>query len=157
KQITVAFENDLYEEGKGDRNLYLQSVILQPVLSDPDLIPPLVAITYPGSGTPFYMADAVVATVSDNRTLAWAELEVDDKPTGIRLEPGRNGGALGRIAFPLPLRTVTPGKPSLTVRASDTAKNESVSRAVSIKVLAAPPTALSKYDRAVRLLDRFGF
>jgi uncharacterized protein (DUF1800 family) len=157
KQVSVAFENDLYEEGKGDRNLYLQSVILQPVVSDADQTPPLVAITYPASGAACYMADAVVATASDNRGLSWAELEIDDKPTGIRVEPARGGGLGGRLVFPLALRSVTPGKHSLTVRASDAAKNASVSRAVSIKVLGAPPTALSKYDRAVRLLDRFGF
>jgi uncharacterized protein (DUF1800 family) len=157
KQITVAFENDLYEEGKGDRNLYLQSVILQPAVTDEDKTPPLIAITYPATGASCYMADAVIATASDNRTLAWAELEIDDKPTGIRIESGRGNAGLGRIVFPLPLRSVTPGRHSLTVRAADAAKNESVSRAVSIKVLGAPPAALSKYDRAVRLLDRFGF
>jgi uncharacterized protein (DUF1800 family) len=152
KQLVLAFENS-EDEGLGDRHLFVWSVTLRPVGSEADQTPPAVAIKYPSGGMTCCSADAVVAEAVDDRGLAWGELEIDDKATGIRIDTP-NG--TGRVVFPLLLRGVSPGKHSLTVRAVDDAKNESVSRAVSINVVSSLP-ALGRYERAVRLLDRFGF
>ena len=59
--------------------------------------------------------------------------------------------------FPLLLRGLKPGRHTLAVRAIDAAKNESTSKPVTIDVLAAAPTELGHYDRAIRMLDRFAF
>jgi uncharacterized protein (DUF1800 family) len=154
KQITVAFENDAFEEGKGDRNLYLQSVTLQSARAQPDTIAPAVSIQYPHPGASCYMADAVVATACDDRALAFVELLIDGNATGIRADMSRG---TGRTTLPLLLRSIKPGRHTLAVKAVDAAKNESTSKGVAINVLGAPPPALSVYDRAVRMLDRFGF
>src|SRR5262249_29242444 len=147
-----AFENS-EDEGLGDRHLFISSLSLRPVSAEADQTPPAVAIKYPSGGMTCCMADAVVVQAADDRGLAWAELEVDGKPTGIRVDTTRG---TGRVVFPLLLRGVSPGKHALTVRAADVSKNESVSRAVTINVASSLP-ALGRYERAVRLLDRSGF
>ncbi len=154
KQLVVSFENDKYEKDKGDRNLWLQAVLLaqEPVVAD--RTPPVVDLRYPPDGQRVFAADAVVAQASDNASLASAELIVDGMPTEITVNLNLRPG---RIVFPLLLRNAEPGEHTVAVRVTDVAGNSALSAPRLIVVTDAAPTEWGTYDRAVHLLNRFGF
>ena len=154
KQLVVAFENDKYEKGKGDRNLWLQAVMLAQEPDVPDRVPPVVHVHYPPDGQRVFGADALVAQASDNASLASAELIIDGMPTEITVNLNLRPG---RIVFPLLLRNVEPGEHTVAVRVTDVAGNSTLSAMRSIVVTDAAPPERGTYDRAVHLLNRFGF
>ena len=154
KRLRIAFTNDHYAgDPKKDRNLYLAGVMLQEV-ADKDTAAPSVTLTYPDEGATVHGADALMLLAADDRGVEWAELCIDGKPTGVRFPP-RDGGA--RMVLPVSLRGLTPGEHALSARVSDAAGNVTESAARKVTVLADAPTELGRFERAVRLLDRFGY
>jgi uncharacterized protein (DUF1800 family) len=152
KRLTVGFTNDL-ADAKGDRNLFIQSVQLVPIDDKPDTTPPQVAITYaPKSVTSG--ADVVVARVMDNERVAAADLSIDGQPLHLNQKPLHG---VGPIVFPLLTRDLKPGRHQLQVIAKDEAGNQGASTEVAFTVGAPSGTSLSKYERAVFLLNRFGY
>ncbi|MFG0329784.1 MAG: DUF1800 family protein [Phycisphaerales bacterium] len=154
KRLTVAFTNDKYEQGKGDRNLWIQAIVLQEKAPDADAAPPRVAVLYPPDQHEAYRADAVVVEAADERGLAAVELLIDGAPTGIVERPFRNAG---RMTLPLPARVFEPGEHDLAVRVQDTAGNSTTSEPRSITILDEPPAEPGRYRRAVHLLNRFAY
>lgn len=153
KSLAVEFTNDRYEAGKGDRNLWVQAVILAERHDTPDTTPPVVEVLYPRPGHAVAMQDALVARVADDRGVERVELLLDGRPTGIgpglALRPGL-------VVLPLLLRHVEPGPHTVALRARDAAGNEADSGPVSLEVAGSLP-APGPYARAVTLLDRFAF
>ncbi|MCE9591011.1 MAG: DUF1800 family protein [Planctomycetes bacterium] len=155
KRLIVAFENDLYLEKKGDRNLYVKAVSLRDPAPENDAVPPTARVLYPDkSGQEVYGVDAVVAEASDNDSLDWVDLVIDGKRLG--MQPDRDP-ALGRLVFPLLTRALPEGEHSIKVRARDRAGNQSDSQEITVVVRASPPSTPGRYERAVRLLDRFAY
>lgn len=152
KHLVIAFANDLFEKGKGDRNLAVQAVLLREVGVE-DRVAPRVEVRYPAPGQELWELDAVVAEVAEDRDLARLELLVDGAPQFVQDGNRR----LGRFVLPLVLRGVPPGEHEVAVRARDQAGHAATTAPVRIRVLAAAPAAPGPYARAVRLLDRFAF
>jgi hypothetical protein len=154
KLLRIAYRNDKYEPGKGDRNLLLQGVILLGVPTAVDSIAPMVTVAYPPAGHQVWQVDAVVAEAVDDSIVSWVELVVDGKPTGIRVD---TLGRSGRVVLPLIARQLEPGEHQLVVRAADGSGQIGSSEARSIVVLAEAPARLGPYRRAVHLLNRLAF
>lgn len=155
KILRVAFTNDHFIAGKGDRNLIVRGVLLTEELPGQDTAAPAVSVVYPQAGQVAYRADAVVARLGDERRLEYAELLLDGEPTGVRAwlrESGR-----GQVLFPLTLRGLPTGEHTVSVLAVDRAGNRAVSEAVAIRVVTDGLDALTRYERAVRALRRFGY
>ena len=154
KDLVVGFTNDKADAGKGDRNLYIQSVQLIPTDDMPDKAAPHVAIAY----SPKSVAngvDAVVARVMDDERVAHADLLIDDKPQGLSQNPLHG---LGPVVFPLLTRDLKPGAHHLKVIALDDAGNQGASPEIPFTVSAATAaTVPGKYERALFLLNRFGY
>ncbi len=154
KDLTISFVNDHHEPGKGDRNLRIQAVMLAEQPTVPDTTAPEAVIRYPENGQRVHLADALVAEVSDDASLAHTELIVDDVPTGatvdLNLEPGR-------VVFPLLLRSLAPGEHTVTVRTTDAAGNSTLAEPRTIVVTAGAPPAPGPYEHAVRVLNAFGY
>lgn len=151
KRLSVAFTNDAHELKKGDRNLHLRGIELR--TAGDDTRAPVVTLVYPKAGATVYAADAVVADVADDRSVAWAEVLLDGKATGMRLE---NDG-FTPLAVPVVLRGVSSGEHTLALRVSDAAGNKTDTKAVKVRVSGDEPSVLGPYGRAVRLLDHFGY
>jgi uncharacterized protein (DUF1800 family) len=154
KALTIAFTNDAYEKGKGDRNLYVKSVRLIPVEDAPDKTPPMVSIASAPMQTTQKTADAVVANVMDDQRVASVDLLIDNKQEHLDQRPYHG---LGPVVLPLLTRDLTPGMHRLKVAAWDDAGNEGLSPEISFTVSAEAPKTLSKYERALFLLNRFGY
>lgn len=155
KKIIVAFENDLAEDKKGDRNLYLKAMSLRTPAPEDDRVPPTVRIVRPmAEGTPISDADVIVAEASDNDALDWVDVVIDGRRQGMHAD---RDPALGRLVFPLLLRSMPPGSHTVKVRARDRAGNESESNEVTVVLGGASDSAPGAYERAVRLLDRFAY
>jgi hypothetical protein len=154
KDLAVGFTNDAYEKDKGDRNLYVKSIHLVPVEDTPDKVAPRIAIAYSPKVSSAGKVDAVVARVMDNERVASADLLVDDQPQHLDLAPSHG---LGEIVFPLLTRDLAPGRHRLKVVAHDDAGNVGTSPEIALTVSALATTAPSKYERALFLLNRFGY
>jgi hypothetical protein len=154
KALHVSFVNDRYDAGRGDRNAQIESVILVEQPHEPDGDPPFVAVTWPVEGTVAFGADALIAEVSDNASLARAELLVDGMRTGVTAALNRRPG---RIVLPVMLRDVEPGAHTVTVSVTDVTGNEMISAPRTIVVPAAAPAERTTYARAIHLLNRFAY
>lgn len=154
KRLVVSFINDKYDEGKGDRNMWFQAVVLREVAldGDNDLGAPIAQLLYPPQGTSVFMADAVVATITDNRSIASVEVLIDEIETGVARSMA---GRPGMVVLPLIARDLDPGEHTLRIRVVDSAGNTGFSQPVTIRVLAHQPDHPTRYERAVFLLDRF--
>ncbi len=154
KQLVIAFKNDAFVEGEGDRNLLVQAILLVDKSGQDDLSAPMVALQYPPNGQVMYAADAIVATASDNMSLNSAELILDGMASGLtqslNLKPGN-------IVMQLPLRTLEPGEHTLAIRVSDIQGNTTTSELRTVNILGDPPVRPTAYARAVHLLDRFAY
>ncbi|MHC4492556.1 MAG: DUF1800 domain-containing protein, partial [Planctomycetota bacterium] len=155
KQLVVAFENDHFEPDVGDRNLWLQSVILAQRPVEPDRVPPVVETLYPPhEGHAVHMADALVAECSDNASLASATLLVDGVARGINVDLNLKPG---RVVLPVLARTWTAGEHEVALQVTDVTGNSTISEAGTVQVTPDPPAQPGPYLRAVRLLDRFAY
>ncbi len=153
KSLAVGFENDKYEKGKGDRNLFVEAVALLESCG-PDAVAPWARIAWPPAGHPVHLVDAVIADAGDDRELAWGELVIDGKPTGVRADLARRPG---RMVFPLLARELAAGEHTLAVRVRDAAGNGFATPPAAMSVLAEAPAELGPYARAVHLLNRFAY
>lgn len=155
KRIIVAFENDKFTAGVGDRNLYVQALVLAEVPAERrDTRPPATRALYPPHGQRVRLADAVVADAWDDTALAHAELLIDGQGTGVSVGLERQPG---RIVLPLLLRGLDPGEHEVAIRVTDTAGNSTVAEPRRVLVLDPADPGLTDYERAVILLDRFAF
>jgi hypothetical protein len=157
KQLLVGFENDAYDppqdgRGGGDRNLWVQAVVLA-APSPADSAPPRVEVLYPPEGQEVTGADAVVVSLADDRECAAAELVVDGEATGVRVESPR----MGPVVLPLVARGLSEGTHALSVRVRDGAGRETESAARGFTVRAGPAAGPGPYERALHVLDRFAF
>ncbi|MDI1290380.1 MAG: DUF1800 family protein, partial [bacterium] len=156
KTLRIAFTNDHAVKDKGDRNVFIQSVALRRLPTSPDRTPPTVRILYPSSNEPWvgHLADAVVIETADDRTLVEAELIIDGVQTGLSRWMPRE---FGRIVLPIMGRLMEPGPHTIAVRVRDEAGNTTTSTDQTFERLAAAPQSLTRYERAIRLLDRLAF
>ncbi len=155
KSLRVGFINDHYKKGAGDRNLVLRGVMLAEKSAIADTAAPVVSLAYPAPEQAMFGVDAVVAVVGDDRQLDWVELLIDGKPTGQRV--GLRESGRGRVVLPVLWRGYEPGTRQLSVVAVDRAGNRATSEAVAVRLLASAPESLTRYELALRTLDRFGF
>ncbi len=116
--------------------------------------PPRLGILYPANGAMAYDADAVVAFAANGARLVWADLLIDDQPQNLRRLNPLPGEAM---LFPLLARGVGPGSHRIAVRGADAAGHQVDSPAQILTILPEAPGKAGPYDRAVRLLNRFGF
>ncbi len=152
--LQIEFTNDLDDEKtKKGRNFWLYEVELVE-RGQEDMVAPIAEVLYPAKGAAVYGADAVVVRVADERGVRDVELLIDGETTGIRIEAA-DGDAT--VLLPVPLRGMAAGEHRVAARVRDGAGNAADSGEVAVNVLASPPTNLSKYERAVRLLDRFAY
>jgi len=154
KQLSIAFTNDLAEGKKGDRNLWLKSVILQETTETLDRFAPRVTLLYPKPRQTVVGVDAVVAEAFDDVKLAWADVVIDGQP--LRLNLASSTG-LGRFVFPLVVRSLSNGVHRLSVMVQDLAGNVGESEEITFTVSDQPAREPGRYARAVRLLQRFAF
>ena len=154
KTLIVRYANDAYEPGKGDRNLFVHCVLMDPIRAQPNKTPPMATIAYPLPGAEVGLADAVVANVSSTAGQVRADLLIDGQPQHLNLVP-LNG--LGPILFPLLTRNLPLGDHQLQIVAKDEAGHTSQSAKVDVIVTGKSELATSAYNRAVRLLNRFGY
>lgn len=156
KRLKVAFINDLYEEGKGDRNVFVQAVSLRPhVTGGEDDGPLAVRAMYPARDQRVRAeaADAVVFEVDGPAAARSAEVVIDGRPTGQVIDLR---GRVGPFVAPVSLRGVSPGSHRVAIRVEDARSREATSPAADVTAIGASD-APTDYERAVVLLDRLGF
>jgi uncharacterized protein (DUF1800 family) len=154
KQLIIRFANDAYDKDKGDRNLFVRSVRLEPVYPPAKTDLPIAGILYPTSGTKVGWADAVVANVANRDGVAHADLLIDGQPQNFDLNP-HNG--FGPLLFPLLTRNLSPGPHQVQVSIQDHAGKTTQSGKVTIDVTGKDVVGDGKYARALFLLNRFGY
>ena len=154
KTLIVRYANDAYEKGKGDRNLYVHSLEIDPIQAPLNKIPPVATLVYPPRGAKVGFADAVVAHVSGNQGLVRADLLIDGQPQHFNLQP-TNG--LGPILFPLLTRGLNPGAHQLQIVVKDDAGDSGQSAPVTVEFTGKDDAPNGSYARAVFLLNRFGY
>lgn len=124
-------------------------------------VPTAVRLGYPAPGQVLTTAEGVSARAEGLPAfIATAELLVDGEPYGPRLiEPD----AAHPLFFPLPIHSLAPGSHELAVRLTLVGAEKGAppvtSDPLSVVVQPAPAggSALTKFQRALRLLDRFAF
>ncbi|MGQ0627293.1 MAG: DUF1800 family protein [Phycisphaerales bacterium] len=157
KSLTITFENDAHQPGKGDRNLFVQALVLRPRPAPGDATPPSVTLLYPGPRTEWTVneADAVVIEAADDVALHEAELIVDGVQTGHTRWLVREAGP---FVIPILARDLEPGPHTIAVRVRDHAGNTMTSEERTL--VRQPPSATeppTAYERAITLLHRFAF
>ncbi|HVE16599.1 MAG TPA: DUF1800 family protein [Chthoniobacterales bacterium] len=163
KQLVIRFGNDLAQRADaaknippGDRNFWVKALRLEemPPASAPS-DKPAIAIRYPRARQVVGNADAVIADVSTQRGLSSLDLIVDGQPQLLNVRPDTG---LGPALFPLLTRSLGDGPHTLRVTATDTAGVRSESDPLTFNVRHAGDDApRSPYERALFLLNRFGF
>jgi hypothetical protein len=154
KRLVVRLENEPAPATPGTPPLRLKALLLAEQAGARDTAPPAVEVRYPPAGHAVHGADAVVARATDNTSLRRAELLVDGAPTGQAIDLGFGTDP---IVFPLLARTIAPCPHTLSVRVTDHAGNAADAAPRAIEVRAEAPDAPGRYDRAVRLLNRFAY
>ena len=120
----------------------------------PDNAPPQVQILYPPEGHEVSRADVVVAWVQDDTIVQSVDLILDEEPQFFESLPENQ---LGLIVFPVLARSLGSGDHQVRIAARDVDGNEGTSGMRTIAVRGTPGASLGVYDRAVRLLRRFGY
>lgn len=138
-----------------DPELLVRAVLLREVRTTEDRRAPSVRIVYPPRGQELCDVDCVVVDAWDHEArLTRADVWIDGRPqhTFATVPDG-----VGRIVLPLVLRDVAPGPHTVSVVVTDDSENRGESREVEVNVLEEAPSSGTAFQRAVRLLDRFGF
>ena len=154
KTLIVRFANDAFDQGKGDRNLYVRSVQFDPVPAQPMKIPPTATVAYPASGAKIGLADAMVVNVAGHRGSVHADLLVDGQSQHFNLQ-APNG--LGPIFVPLLTRSFPAGPHELRIAVRDDAGNAAQSAPLKVEFTGKENDSAGSYERAVLLLNRFGY
>ncbi|MHC5071235.1 MAG: DUF1800 family protein, partial [Planctomycetota bacterium] len=154
KHLGVAFINDAYEKGKGDRNLSFGAFELRAVDPRPDQTGPAMVIRYPRPGARVGPVDAVVVDVTDPAGMRDVMLLADGRPVPGVFE-SMASRVDSRVCLPFTDRRLTPGKHRLQVLAHDRFGRRTTSAAVEVEVTADPKA--SPYAAAVHFLDRFAY
>ncbi len=154
KQLEFAFTNDKYEANRGDRNLWLQAILLRERIARDDRAAPIATIRYPTNDQVVFMADAIVLDLADDVVIEGFEVLLDDVPIGLG-QSVRN--LAGRVYLPLAARTLTPGGHEIRVRARDSSGHVGVSEPVRIHVAADAPETPTAFARTMHVLNRFGY
>ncbi len=154
KSLTVAFTNDKYDKDKGDRNLYVKAVRLFPNGDSADKSAPRVSIAYAPKESTAKSVDAVVARAMDDTRVDSVDLLIDGQPQHLDQRPV-NG--LGPVVLPVVTRDLAPGIHKLQVIAKDDAGNQGMSEEASFDVSATVSNSPTRYERALFLLNRFGY
>ncbi len=152
-RLVFRFANDHYIEGKGDRNIQLRSVQLQPVTRKP--VPQEVAakITYPANHDTIGMVDVLVVDGCTANGIRKLELTVDGEPSGILANAVNN---FGPFVFPLAGQNLSAGKHQLGIVIQTLDDRKFSIEPVTVQVEKDQQDA-GRYARAVHLLNRFGF
>ena len=156
KQIVLRYANDLAEEGKGDRNWWLRSLILEEKVKNTDTAPSL-QIVYPRLLTApldVYGATVIVAKVFSPDGIEWCDLQIDGVPQNLRLS---SEDGLGRVVLPIVASSLKPGDHPVRVVVRSKNGKETTSESLTLRVVDQPVRADNTYARAVFLLNRFGF
>ena len=117
-------------------------------------VSPQVTVAYAPQDIAAGKVDAVVARVMDNVKAATVDLVIDGQPQHFDQTPLHG---LGPVVFPVLTRDLKPGEHHLKVIARDDAGNQASSTETSFTISDAGQPALSRYQRAVFLLNRFGY
>lgn len=161
KVLRLTFENDLYEPEKGDRNVFVQAVVLRAALPTREDPPGGATLIYPAQGQRLAAgidaADAVIIEPEGTVALHSAEVLIDGVP------PGGAGAGLpinlrgrpGPYLIPLSLRGITEGVHTLEVRTTD-ARGRAVTSAAR-EIVVARGTEPGTYEQALALLNRVAF
>ncbi|MCP3920607.1 MAG: DUF1800 family protein [bacterium] len=153
KKLTFAFSVAPEHAGNVNKTLNLRSVILH-TAREPDRFAPRAAIAYPAPGHVVHAVDAVVVDAYDDGRLQSADLLIDGQP---RRTFGHVPQGAGYTVLPLLARDLVPGEHTLAVRVTDEAGNLGQSEEIHFWVADGLPDEDSRYARAVRILNRFGF
>lgn len=146
---------------KGEPAVAIDAVVLHPLPAGAPAATGTASIVYPPGSGPHevFGQDAVVIETYNTTGWARAELLIDGRETGVSADIL---GQAGPVCLPMILRGVPAGEVSVTVRLTP-AGGEALGGAVVIagpvrvRVLDREPETPGRYERAVRLLDRFGF
>jgi hypothetical protein len=90
KTLIVRYANDAFKQGEGDRNLFVRSIRLEPVVAPMKTELPTAGILYPANGARVGWADAVVANISAREGIAEADLLIDGKPQNLSVAVARS-------------------------------------------------------------------
>jgi hypothetical protein len=140
--------------GEEEASCEFRSILLTPVYRERDALPPEVVVLYPPADHRVSGADAVVAWIQDETNLQSVDLIVDDEPQFLDVIPENQ---LGLLVLPVLARSLKPGRHEFQVRAWDDSGNHQVSAPQSFVVEPVESTRRGKYQRAIRLLNRFGY
>lgn len=150
KTLRLEFNNDHYEGAGKDRNVFIAGVTLMDRVPA-DTAAPTVRVAWPGDGETFGDAGVVIADTADDRAVVWAELLIDGVATGMRVKPTAGDT---RVVLPFAWRGDAAAR-AVAVRVSDEAGN--VAESTPVQVTRSGSDEPTRYERALRLLDRFAF
>lgn len=152
QRLSIAFINDHYAQGRGDRNVFVGAVQLRPVISD--AAPPTVTWQYPKAGATIALADAAVFDVADASGILDVTLFIDGQrvPGGYDYRVNRPNA---RMCLPFGMRNLDVGEHTMHVEVRDRFRN--ITRTEPITVIVSHDPADSPFEAAAHLLNRFGY
>lgn len=152
QELVVAFINDHYVEKKGDRNIWLRRVVLREVVEGREPLPPRLAITYPKPEQATSQQGLVLLDGFGIESGDQVDLLIGDRVVTTAAAPSQGWGPW---YLPYGSRSLTEGEHVMQVvlrrRGSEVMRSEPVPFRVG------GIAGLAPYDRAVHLLNRFGF
>lgn len=152
KQLLLRFSNDAAMAKEGDRNWWLRAASLEEDKPRSEE-PPRLTVRYPKK-SPFAAngAGAVVAEVFSSGGVEWTDLVLDGQPQNLRVA---SESSLGRVVLPFVTSSLKPGAHRLQVRTRGRNGKETDSLPIALLIGSGKPDR--SYDRAVHLLNRFGY
>lgn len=163
RTLRLTTDHKGFADRRGEPAVAIDALLLVPLASDEAAVGPASArVVYPsGPGVAeMFGQDALVVDAFHPMGWARAELVVSGRPTG---QPVAVLGRPGLICLPVNLRGLPAGEVELAARLTPTASAGGsggptiTTSPVRVRVLDREPEAPGAYERAVRLLDRFGF
>lgn len=173
KFVRLRFANDQPEKGpekgKGRREVFVQGVALRGVDGPKPDAETVAELVYPGAGTLMRAgaADALVVVVSGPDEPMFAQAMIDGEPVGLEIDVRGRGG---RVLIPLSLRGIGAGEHTVSAKIVTRSRRELSCGAVAVRMAGASEVAgaasaseslrmpeMTRYERAVILLDRFGY